>query len=172
MPGAGLLALLLLGSVSVTVGAVHAQFPEGVNVQTRELDGGDPLWGRSRVTIVEGTDARGVSYRLVRVTSRARPRWPRRRTDLLRRWRAAHACTAVLVDVASPLRRGARPPPQITFAGSCEGGDRYVTRLLSIDGLIYELHVDQALRANAPAVSDAELREAFARLVGLTRLGS
>ena len=170
MPAGGFFVLYLLGSVAVTVGGLHAQLPDGVNVETRQVEERDPLWGESRITIVEGTDARGVSYRLVRATPRARPRWPRRRAELLRRWRAAHACSADVVAAIPPLRLGARTPPQITFAGSCEGGDRYVARLLLIGGLGYELHVDQRLRADAAGVSPAELERAFAGFVGAAHL--
>jgi hypothetical protein len=160
-----LLALILLVEAPIAVGGLHVQLPDGVVAETREADEDDVLWGRAHVTRVEGTDARGVSYRLARLEPHARPHWPKRRADWLRRWRAGHACTARFVDAIPPSRRGKLVPPQMTFAGSCEGGDRYVMRVLVVDRVAYELHVDHLARAGGAAVSEAELGKALARLV-------
>jgi hypothetical protein len=60
-------------------------------------------------------------------------------------WRGNHGCTADEVrGVTSLTRRGVRPP-QLTFGGSCEGGDTYLLRVILLEGVAYELHVDTSV---------------------------
>jgi hypothetical protein len=162
-----LFALLWLAT-PVSVGVLRAEFPAGVVAQQRALDGDDAIWGRGHVTLVEGTDAEGITYRLIEHKPRKRLA-SLKPAQLLRRWQASHACAPLLRHDPPPLRRGRQAPPQITFAGTCEGGDVFVVRLLLVDGVGYEIHADFLVR-NGPNPSPQALDRAFARFVASASL--
>jgi hypothetical protein len=93
-------------------------------------------------------------------------RSPRSLSGYLPRWLKSHGCTAKEVVDLPPLKQGSRTPPQLTFSGSCKGGERYLKRVLLLGDTAYELHVDAS-----PLVKAARLREALLALFARLELG-
>lgn len=103
----------------------------------------------------------GVWTRVVEIIPKKRPKGL---AGYLRHWRASHGCTAEESrDLPPSKRSGSPPPPQVTFRGSCEGGDAYILRVLLIGDVVYELHVDRR-------GLDAPLRRAMLRLLARVEL--
>lgn len=101
--------------------------------------GAQSFWGKASVTQWSASRESGASWRVVELVP-ARP--AKAVTGYLARWRASHGCTANEVkDLPRSVRDG-KELPQLTFEGSCKGGDRFVMRVLVVDGRAYELHAD------------------------------
>lgn len=94
-------------------------------------------------------------------------RSPRRLAGYLPRWLKSHGCTAKEVKDLPALKQGTREPPQLTFAGSCKGGERYLKRVLLLGDTAYELHVDAS-----PMTKEVRLREALLALFSRLELGA
>jgi len=104
-----------------------------------------PEWGGTVVTrSFSACDRDHVCRRVVEHELGARG--PRDLSRYLARWRAHHHCAVKLVRDLPPLRLGVWVPPQLTFAGSCEGGDFFVIRVVHLGDTGYELHADWQLR--------------------------
>lgn len=150
-----LLALLLSnpdgGGTALQLRALTVTGFEAAAVETFD---GDAFFGK--VTARSLTARRGeVTARVVELA----PTRVRRLDGYLAAWRKHHGCTAKEVQGLPALRRGATTPPQLTFGGVCEGGDTFLIRVVALEGVAYELHVD------APALGGADLRPAMEDLL-------
>ena len=120
----------------------------------------EPYWGKvhARLLTVEG--AQGLVTQVVEL--RLGPEAPRNLAGYLRSWRASHGCTATQIRDVPALRLGASEPPQLTFEGTCKGGDVFVNRVLLVGQVAYELHVYALIGRETPgAHTGPRLREAM-----------
>jgi len=123
-------------------------------------------WGR--VAAVKSWSVRGedqVWTRVVEIQLGARSR--RSLSGYLPRWLQSHGCVAREVKDLPPLKQGSRALPQLTFSGSCKGGEIYLMRVILIGDTAYELHADAS-----PQVKGARLRAALLALFSRLELGA
>lgn len=114
---------------------------------------GDSHFGAASLRMWSVNDGAGLWSRVVEIVPERRPRGL---AGYVGHWRSGHGCTAREVrDLPPSKRTGSAPPPQVTFEGSCEGGDAYITRVLVVGAVVYELHVDRRIGASRGSLPDA-----------------
>lgn len=101
---------------------------------------------------------------------------PTKRTSLdgyLRVWRGNHGCVAREVK-GFPLLgrdgRGGRAPPQLTFGGTCKVPVRYLTRVVLLRGVAYELGVEAPLFGAGGQAQKVDLDAAMLEFLGRVTL--
>jgi hypothetical protein len=138
---------LKIGTLSVS-GFEHAEVLEVTETVAH--------WGE--VTSRSWAVAQGGIFKRV-VEHRLGSKAPRTLAGYFRHWRALHGCTAKEVSNLPATRR--EPPlPEITFEGSCKGGDTYLMRVFRLGDAAYELHVDGPV-----GISPQKLRAAMLELL-------
>lgn len=118
---------------------------------------GSGEWGPAQERSWSKTSTSGATLRVVEVVP-ARPATSLK--GYLARWRAGHGCTAQELRLP-PLRLG----PELSFRGSCKGGDIYAIKVLLAKGRVYELHADT--RVGGPAADLPAALQALAQAVEL-----
>jgi hypothetical protein len=128
----------------------------------------------ARETYAEWKDEAGVSYQVMLFT----PKRALKVSGYLERWRHSHKCSARTLQIGEATRfqaragEGASPqaippqatPSQITWGGSCAGGDFYIARAVSVGKQIVVLSASKFIG------SQASLDEAFVRLLNQAKL--
>lgn len=101
---------------------------------------------------------------------------PTKRTSLdgyLRVWRGNHGCVAREVK-GFPLLRGdgggGRAPPQLTFGGTCKVAVRYLSRVVLVRGMAYELGVEASLFGAGGEARKVDLDAAMVEFLGRVTL--
>ncbi len=122
----------------------------------------DAHFGRVAMKSWSSLDDDGVWTRVVELQLGRRS--PRTIAGYLEHWRRSHGCTTTQVEDVPPLGRLPHLPPQLTFGGSCEGGDIYLMRVVILAGTAYELHADTSI-ANVRQGPMPPLRPALAALL-------
>jgi hypothetical protein len=85
----------------------------------------------------------GTSYEIVLITLKR----PRAFHGYLARWQHNHKCTAAERQIGKPIeisavgRKLKEIPPQLTWSGTCAGGDTYIVRAIAIGRQIVEAQV-------------------------------
>lgn len=147
---------LVLRRISIRFG-----FERAVPVDDEERD--EAHWGKVNASRSWSTQSQDRVWTRVKELVLG-PRSPRTLAGYLARWRTIHGCAAREVKDLPPLERGGRALPQVTFGGTCEGGDAFLTRVLLVDDTAYELHADgSALQVKAPRLREA-LQELLSRI--------
>lgn len=131
-----------------------------------EEEGAGP-WGAARIAWHSSTGADGITRRVAHIQPRRAPR-PSRLARFLSTWRKSHGCVARTTRAFFATRRRAATPPQLTFQGSCEGGDHYRLRVLVVGGAVYLLQV----HGSVVQVSATSLDGAFRELLASVRIST
>jgi len=100
------------------------------------------------------------------------PKRPHRFKGYLAEWLHHHKCTGEEIRVGGASRfdtttEPAEIPAQVTWTGSCAGGDHYIARAIGVGHQIVELHLDVGLQSK---VANHTAEQTFADLVSQVRL--